>query len=332
MPALRHIPLAYNNVYLIEDAGERLLIDTGPDYSGAWEHLNASLTSGQPSAVVATHGHNDHAGLGAKWQAAGVPVGIGTPDIPLARHPLFEPPGRFQAFLRFVEESGAPALELAAAIDSLNAWRARTEQAAADSSYSPLGRGARWPTALRFQPYTPALSLEDGDIPAGLATILRTPGHTPGNLVAVVPSEGWLFSGDQLLPDLTPTPAVQADPAWDGVSPDWRFRSLPAFVHSLRRLATLDFSICYPGHGKPFTNVAHVIAENLTQVEARTERVWDELRTGGPVTLYTLAHRLYPRALQRRFWQIIPTIQGHLDLLEDDHRVALIDGQYHART
>jgi hypothetical protein len=56
--------------------------------------------------------------------------------------------------------------------------------------------------------------------------------------------------------------------------------------------------------------------------------VYESLRAGGEATLYGLAERLYPRALRRRFWQIIPTVLGHLDLLEDRGMVACVEGRW----
>jgi hypothetical protein len=60
-----------------------------------------------------------------------------------------------------------------------------------------------------------------------------------------------------------------------------------------------------------------VIGQNLAQVEQRTERVLAELRDAGEATIHALSERLYPRALQRRWWQIVATIQGHVDLLAE---------------
>lgn len=129
--------------------------------------------------------------------------------------------------------------------------------------------------------------------------------------------DGHLFSGDQLLPDITPTPSIQVAPKPWGVA-GWRFRSLPHFVDSLKVLDAMRFSRCWPGHGEPFENVNETIAANLAQIEERMAKVLAALREAGPTPVYALAERLYPRALQRRFWQIIATVQGHLDLLERD--------------
>ncbi|MCZ7578349.1 MAG: MBL fold metallo-hydrolase [Dehalococcoidia bacterium] len=158
---------------------------------------------------------------------------------------------------------------------------------------------------------------------------MAAPGHTPGNLVVFLEAEGWLFSGDQLLPEITPTPAIQRFQSVPGAP--WRFRSLPRFLDSLRRIRGLDATRCYPGHGDPFEDVAATIDANLTQAEQRTARVLEALRENSGATLYALAEGLYPRALRKRFWQIIATVQGHLDVLEEEGLATTAEGRWGAR-
>jgi glyoxylase-like metal-dependent hydrolase (beta-lactamase superfamily II) len=161
-------------------------------------------------------------------------------------------------------------------------------------------------------------------LPAGLK-VLACPGHTPGNLVLVQENEGWLFSGDQLLPHITPTPGLQL-----AAGSAARFRSLPAFVRSLESLLTLDLVRCFPGHGEAFDDPAAVIRSNLSAIEARTEKVYEEMRSRGPCRVFALCERLYPMAARKRFWQILPTVVGHLDLLEDRGLVGEAEGLWHA--
>lgn len=322
MPAVTEISLAYNTIYAVDDGAERVLIDTGPDYHGAREAIDRALVGRLPGQVIATHGHLDHAGLAHWWQQRGVPVALGAADSHLAGRRQFEDEAEFAAFVRFVEECGAPLdarAEALAALDQRRQWALRLSRGA---GYPPGGRGARWPTGLRYEPFTPDVQLRTEEQPVG-GTGLRMwlcPGHTPGNLVLVHEGEGWLFSGDQLLPELTPTPAIQAAPGATG-GPDWRFHSLPPFVAALHRLRTAGFTRCFPGHGRPFDHVDRVIDASLGMIEERSERLMAELVAHGPGSLFALAERLYPRAVRRRFWQIVATIQGHLDLLEAEGRV-----------
>ncbi len=326
MVTVQPIPLAYNSVYLVETAGRRVLIDAGPDYSGATAVLASAMDGAGPAIVVVTHAHNDHAGLARWWQIRGATVGIGAADARLVRAPHFSEPGEFEAFAAYVATTGAPPELRPALIRGLEGRRQYVRLAAAGEGHPPGRPADRWPTGLRFQPFEPDVVLEDGASVAPGLRVISCPGHTPGNLVVVAEDEGLLFSGDQILRDITPTPGVQFVPGGEG----WlRFPSLPPFVASLERLRDLRLSRCYPGHGQPFDDVTSVIAQNLAQVEQRTERVRTELSDSGEATVHALCERLYPRALQRRWWQIVATIQGHLDLLAERGEAHCDDGKWH---
>ncbi|MCC7366502.1 MAG: MBL fold metallo-hydrolase [Dehalococcoidia bacterium] len=324
MGDVRRIAMAYNNVYVSEGPGGRVLVDTGPDYRGARDVLLAEVPE-LPVVVVATHGHHDHAGLGHWWQSRGVQVAIGAADGDTARHPHYSDQAELDAMLAWVAQLGAPAEVAAEAAAGLRRRRESAQAARWSGDYPPPGSSPSWPTGLRYEPFAPDIELADGDRAAHL-DVLVCPGHTPGNAVLVDRERGWLFSGDQLLPDITPTPAIQFTRAGEGGYV--RFRSLPAFTASLRRLAGLPLARCYPGHGEPFEDARGTIAANLAAIEARDERVHAELASSGELTVYELAARLYPRAVQRRFWQIIATVQGHLDTLEATARCSTNGDRY----
>lgn len=326
MASVRYIRLAYNSAYLVEAGGERVLIDTGPDYRGAREALATAVTGSAPGLVVATHGHLDHAGLGHWWQEQGIPVALHHEDLHYSTgHQLDD--DELRALEGFVRESGAPRDVVAEALAGLATRRAWARQAVETRDYRPAGRDARWPTGLRYEPFEPrrVLVADVTELAPGLRA-MAAPGHTPGNLVVFAEAEGWLFSGDQLLPEITPTPAIQRFQSAPGAA--WRFRSLPRFLDSLRRLRSLNVTRCYPGHGEPFERVAEVIDANLGQAEQRTARVHQALRDNSGATLYVLAESLYPRALRKRFWQIIATVQGHLDVLEESGAATTSEGRW----
>ena len=108
----------------------------------------------------------------------------------------------------------------------------------------------------------------------------------------------------------------------------WRLASLPRFLESLERLSGMHFSHCWPGHGEPFSDVSRVIAENIAQIEQRTGRFQQLLAERGRANVYELCEAAYPRALRRRFWQIVATAQGHLDILEERGLARQTDGSY----
>lgn len=327
MTSVQRITLGYNNVYVVGEGGGRTLVDTGPDYRGARETLATTMGDPLPDLVVATHGHLDHAGLGAYWQSRGVGVVLGRADMHLATRPQLAEAGEMEVFAAYVRKVGAPADVTADVLRGLAARREWAHKAATTDGYPPMGREHRWPSGLRYEPFTPARAVETGnDAGRGLKALL-CPGHTPGNLVLTANSEGWLFSGDQLLPEITPTPAIQARSPEESAD-DWRLRSLPQFYRSLQSLQQASFSRCFPGHGEPFDDVAGVIDANLAQIEQRGERVAEQLANLGSTSMYALCEALYPRALRRRFWQIVATVQGHCDLLEEQGRLRVVDGLY----
>lgn len=310
MPSIERIRLAYNNVYVVPGAAGVTLIDTGPDYRGARETLDGALGGRRPERVIATHGHLDHAGLGHWWAERGVPVALGARDLALARGTDFE----FEAMAGYVRSVGAPGEAEAEALDGLRTRAEWNRLLRKTHAWTETPRG-RWPTNLHYERFEPESLLEgETELPGGLRAI-PCAGHTPGNLVVYHEDSGSLFSGDQLLPEITPTPAVQFHAA-DGGAPE-RFPSLPRFLESLAVLQRLSIERCYPGHGEPFGEVQAVIAANLAQAEQRTARLAEVLRTNGPGTVYVLAEHMYPRALRRRFWQIVSTVQGHLDVLAE---------------
>ncbi len=321
---MRSIALGDNTVHLIDRAGARLLVDTGPDFAGAWEALQAGLRGDRPDVVVATHGHHDHAGLGRRWQGAGTPVWVGASDGPLTARPLLQSPAEIGAMLAWAGSTGAPPETLAHVRDRVESRRGAALRAAESTEYPE--DGGRWPTGLRYPPFE-ADKLVGGNAEVGGVEILAAPGHTPGNVVLAVPEEGWLFSGDQLLPDVDPLPAIQFVTEGEGLR---RFPTLAHFAASLERLAESGFTRCFPGHGEPFDGAGEALAGALARIERRCARVRESLREVGPTTVYELCARLYPRGAERNFWQTASSVQGQLDLLASRGEAREADGRWEA--
>jgi glyoxylase-like metal-dependent hydrolase (beta-lactamase superfamily II) len=106
----------------------------------------------------------------------------------------------------------------------------------------PVMFGARGPAGLRADRL-----LYEGDVLAVgdlEATVLATPGHSPGGISLYLPGEAAVFTGDVLFRE--------------GVGRTDLPRSAPRdLVASIRRLYALpDETVVYPGHG-PATTIGH---------------------------------------------------------------------------
>ena len=97
-----------------------------------------------------------------------------------------------------------------------------------------LGRGKHPPCPVD-------VTLEDGDT-VGPATVLHTPGHTPGHLAFWWPDRKVLFAGD----------AIATYPVFEA---GWPAFNLNPTQHrlSLRRMSELDARVLAVGHGEPIT-------------------------------------------------------------------------------
>lgn len=211
------------NTYAIESAGGLLLIDCGTDWEQGHEAISGGLkTLGlDPSAVhtlVVSHLHPDHVGMSSR----------------LVR----------EWGCRFVMHERAATL-----VDRYNdtpgyAWRLRSlaERHGVPESV------AEQATTLTRPDYMPLIdppdhTVADGDhIDLGdgrSLEVLHTPGHEPAHICLRDSRTGILFSGDHILPRISPV--IMYDE--DMVDP------LGDYLSSLRRLLELGIGITYPAHG-----------------------------------------------------------------------------------
>ncbi len=305
------IALGANWIYALPSSQGVLLIDAGPDYEGAWDVLAAQLHAAgldvsDVRTVLITHAHIDHCGLARRWQQTGAEVAASADEVD--RFLLGDRVVRFQSDLvfRFFLEAGVPAQRLER---FLRAQAAREERLT--KGQTPTRE--RWPGFLRGAPFSPDRRLHDGDVVRlgeRALTFLSAPGHTPGNAVYLEEASGCLFSGDQLLPRITPNPGIHflADRS--------RFRSLPAYTRSLQRIAAHRPRHLYPGHGGPNEDAPAAIARTLDHHAKRQGRVLRFLRDG-PLTPYELLCKFFPHLPDGRLWQAMAEVVGHIDALAE---------------
>jgi glyoxylase-like metal-dependent hydrolase (beta-lactamase superfamily II) len=257
-------PLRYVTAYaFVLDGGGLGLIDTGWESDAGWTALTDGLAAigggvADVRGVLITHLHFDHTGLAARVrEESGAWVAMHPADAALVASPTHRD----------------PVAAVGAEVAFLISLGAAPDEAAAD-----VGSPERFAQYSRMA--IPDRLLEHGDtadLPGWSLRAVHTPGHTPGHLCFAEERTGLLFSGDHVLPRITPNISTThdgvADPLRDylgslsAVTSDepaevlpaheWRFRGLARrgaeiAEHHERRLAELLAAVRRQPHRTPW--------------------------------------------------------------------------------
>jgi glyoxylase-like metal-dependent hydrolase (beta-lactamase superfamily II) len=174
----------------------------------------------------------------------------------------------------------------------------------------------------RFQePATVDHELTEEDVvDTGIALkVIHTPGHSPGFICFLAQGAGVAFTGDHVLPDVTPNPLLTLSPD----SRTERTRSLPTYLASLRKLHSYDIRFGYYGHGKSIPKLPARINETIKHHQDRKESIADLLAENQPATAFELMQAIFPDLPATEMFPGMSEIIGHLDLLENDDRLQI---------
>lgn len=223
-----------HNFYVMTDGGEATVIDAG--CSREWsqlvdglETLGMSLES--VSAVLATHGHADHIGLGARAQREGIDVRIHEDDETRA---LGTYTGRFSA----------TATDLP--MYKISTWR----------NFLPMLRAG----VMKLDHLERVGTFSDGDVldVPRRPRVVHTPGHTEGHTMFHCAEDGILFTGDGLITmDL-----VGKATGPQMIDPVFNVDTAMAY-ESLHRLTSIDADVLLPGHGDPWPESPKTAAQRV---------------------------------------------------------------------
>lgn len=259
--------LEYAFSYTVRVPGGFIVVDLGWDSDEAWAafELGLSRAGGRPEdviGVVVTHTHPDHIGLLARlrkrtdvWVAGHVGEEanlLSTPELQGARL------ANLDTWLR---QCGVPADRLVSMQQDALAINTH-----AHSTFDIL---------LADQELVPHTG--------GTLRALHTPGHTPGHLCYFDEGRGLLFTGDHLLPRVTPNvskrPGSNSDPLAD-------------YERSLGKVAALgDHVLVLPGHEWPFERPSDRAAEIRAHSRARSTEMLS-LLDARPSTVWSLTTSL----------------------------------------
>ncbi|MBI2830033.1 MAG: MBL fold metallo-hydrolase [Chloroflexi bacterium] len=252
-------PLENTNIYLLRGTDGYFLIDAGWSDDNAFQALQKQLAEigvnpTNISQIIVTHAHRDHYGLvGRLKQVSPAKVSLHQQDVAVLT-PRFRDIDEVvrQTDLWF-QAAGVPASELP------------NTQAALAGMGRPLSQTL------------PDISLNDGEtISTGIFNlqVIWTPGHAPGHVCLYEPDRKILFSGDHILPVITPNVSLQ---------PNSKNNPLGDFVNSLELVKRLDATLVLPAHENIFTNLQVRVDEIIEHHEYRNSEIinaiGDETRT-----------------------------------------------------
>jgi len=296
------------NVYLLEPGrpGESLtLLDTGPNWeatdSALWHklaHLGHSIRD--IDRILISHPHPDHYGLAAKLVTES---GAAVCAHPYSQATLATGNSNHQHTLSFYHN-----------------WLNTCGVPAAVQNH--IGQ-ARQDTHDYAQPVIINQFLKDGDIlrMGGCDwQVLFTPGHSGGMLCFFQPETRALLASDHLIGEISSNPIVEPPSAGQSERP----KRLLQYIQQLERVANLQATIAYPGHGRPIKNVANLVHQRKVFHQTRAEEIWLEL-SKRPMTIYQLSIQHFGDNLPAlHAFLALSEVQGHIDLLQANDRVTCL--------
>lgn len=222
---LRHV-----NVYLLRDGERFTLIDTGLQTDESRQTLNQKLETlrvpvERISRILITHIHPDHFGLAGELRERA--------HAELVIHRLE---------VALMEPRYARAEDL---VHDVAAWLSKNGVPAEEAEFIKTASMAAREFVKVVEPEVLLEGAELLSIDGGALHAVWTPGHSPGHCCFHWPQRRVLFSGDHLLPKISPNiglhPQSGADPLDD-------------YIESLTRVEQLEVDLVLPAHGDPFTD------------------------------------------------------------------------------
>jgi glyoxylase-like metal-dependent hydrolase (beta-lactamase superfamily II) len=297
------------NVYAIEDGDGLVLVDGGwalPESLAVFERAVESIghDAGEVRQILVTHSHRDHY----------------TQAVTLRR--------RYgaQVLLGEGERPTLKALQQADKVTPVGTLIRLRSAGAADLVERMMA--ARWSAPVPAEWESPDRWLTGGDIALSGRTLtaIPTPGHTRGHVVFLDQAAAVMFTGDHVLPHITPSIGFELEPS-----------ALPLgdFLDSLRLVAGYPDARMLPAHGPVAASVHARVADLLAHHDIRLAEVRQAIEQGC-VDANEVAHTLtwtrrrtpYPEL--NLYGQMLAVLETavHLDLLvhRGELRSSTVDG------
>jgi len=293
------------NVYLIKlENNDAILVDTGPNAPQALDTLKDILKQAEVSwenikHILVTHGHYDHFSFAAQIvELTGAHVYIHPADhqklTATSENPFFGVNDQ-EEVLPFLVKLGIQKSMIPDLISEIVTAK-RGYKPLLDSSIHSLADG----TNLNFHDLT--------------IKVIHTPGHSAGSCCFQLLENDVVFTGDTLLPNITPNPLIE-------IAGEERDQNIVRLQDSMTKIRLLGASKAYPGHGKSILSVNSAIDKQLIRMAKRCEQVFQILGAQS-LTTYSIANQLFPsRSGRYQNWLALSETLGQLGWLRIQNRV-----------
>ena len=308
IPTPTPFPVGDIHCYLVlpqAGSGPLTLIDTGVKSPEAFEALHRGVKEHgfaleQIERILITHAHPDHFGQARRLrELSGAEILASEIESRLMTGYFLPSANRSDAVVSCLRRFGVP-----------------DEHLAVDEGRAEFGRSIQDPVEVDGV-IAEGDVLELGDY---RVEVFATPGHCDGHVVFYERETRTLFSGDHLLTDISPVPLLSI-PEEEGVA---RPRSLLRFMDSLDKVEALDCRVTFPSHGDVIWDHRRVIAGYRLHHERRKLQIVRFLGRG-PKSPFEVARRMFPKHYRRELFLVMSEVVGHLDLLEEEGLVELVD-------
>lgn len=298
--------LPYVMPYLLVSRGENVLIDCGWNTDEAYGALEEAMAEAgtHPSEIqklLITHVHADHYGMSGRLkEMADCTVVVHEKDADVVRDRYLNPEKLAAQQAQFLDLHGMPPSE------------------APIQGHSPAPGRDRpvWPaTPDQLVAGGEFISLGDFNL-----QVIWTPGHSPGHICFYEPDRKILFTGDHILPTITPNVSLHIQ---SHGSP------LADYSRSLDVVNALDVEHVFPAHEFNVKDLKVRVAEIHDHHEKRLEEMYRCVEPGGS-TAYEVASRVEwatgKMATFDTFLQRAATGEtlAHLEYLFEDGRLAKV--------
>jgi len=294
-------PIESVNVYLLEGS-PLTLIDTGLRSTDTLDALQQGFACigcklQDLDQIFITHGHIDHFGAArALSEISGAKVFVHAFDVNKVNHDFLHDfdrePSRFALYLM---EAGVP------------------------ENYYPFLKQEFLNTVHDYsEPLTRVeLMADEDEIEGGgrKLQVLHFPGHCLGEVCFFDPEEQLMFTGDHVLPEITPNPVIDLIAREES-----GYKSLKTYLESLRSTRDIDVRHTLPGHGKPFGPLQPRVDEIIRHHEQRKNEIV-QILNNGLKTKWQICGKLFSQLEQRETFLGLSEVDGHLELLQESGEV-----------